>query len=357
MYLRQFKYLIAVVEEGHFGRAATRCNATQPSLSNGIKQLELELGVPIFLRGRGQRLHGLTAEGQRIIKWARLIISNCDAMRDEIDAMQGDLHGDLRIGAMPSMSPVLPLILQMARTSYPNVRVDVKFIGHEAMKIGLDNFSLDVAITYTDTEHLGRRNVLPLYTEYLSLLVPDTEQFAGMAQISWEQAAQLPLAMLRTSMHERRFVDEAFAAAGYKPIPKVESESILHLMFQVQFTELCTVIPSHFARTPGLHPGTKALDLVDPVRSREVGLFWAEAETMMPMAGVMVAIIERLEATQQLRRLLEDPASAMTTIVGPSAKRLTPRPSPNPKISRRAVKHVSGILETERHHVDKHRIA
>ena len=338
MYLRQFKYLIAVVEEGHFGRAAARCNATQPSLSTGIKQLELELGVPIFLRGRGQRLHGLTAEGQKITKWARLIISHCNAMRNEIDAMQGDLQGDLRIGAMPSMSPVLPSILKRVRSTFPNVRVDVAFIGHEAMKVGLDNFSLDVAIFYTDAEDLSRRNVLPLYHENLSLLVPDTEEFEGRNQISWADAGRLPLAMLRSATHERRFVDETFASVGLYPVPKVESESILHLMFQVQFSELCTIIPSHFTRMPGLHPGTRALKLVDPIRNREVGLFWAEAETIMPMASVMVSIIESLEASQELRRSLEDPnlnSTALTEPIKPPTKRPTPRSMPvRPRLKR-----------------------
>lgn len=305
MYFRQLKYLLAVVEEGHFGRAASKCNATQPSLSNGIKQLELELGVPLFLRGRGQRLHGLTAEGERVTRWARLIISHCDAMRDEVDAMQGNLHGHLRLGAMPSVSPILPFILKIVRSQYPNVMVDVKFIGYEAMKFGLDTFSLDVAITYMDSVNIGRRNILPIYTESLSLLVPDTDVFAGRTTISWAEAACLPLGMLRSSMHERHFVDEAFEAIDVKPVPKVESESILHLMFEVQFTDLCTIIPTHFTRMPGLHPGTKALKLIDPVRSREVGLFWAEAETTMPMAGVMVSIIENLNRSQELRHLLE----------------------------------------------------
>ena len=63
MFLKQLEYLIAVIEEDHFGRAASRCNVKQPSLSNGIKQLELELGVTLFKRGRGQRLYGVTEEG------------------------------------------------------------------------------------------------------------------------------------------------------------------------------------------------------------------------------------------------------------------------------------------------------
>ena len=214
MFLRQFKYLVAVVEEEHFGRAAAYCNVTQPSLSSGIKQLEIELGVPIFLRGRGQRFHGLTAEGEHVAKWARLILSHCDAMRDEIKAMQKDLHGSLRMGAMPSMSPILPLMLQKVREIHPGVRVDVHFIGNEAMKLGLDNFTLDCAMTYLEKADLGRRNFMPIYTERLSLLVPDTQEYDHMTEISWKEAAGLPLAMLRPSMHERRFVDAALKKAG-----------------------------------------------------------------------------------------------------------------------------------------------
>ena len=304
MFLRQFKYLVAVAEERHFGRAARRCNVTQPSLSSGIKQLELELGVPIFLRGRGQRFHGLTAEGDRVAKWARRIIADSDAMRDEIAEMRNNLQGNLRLGAMPSMSPVLPVVLKMVRERYPGVRVDVQFTGNEAMRLGLSNFSLDAAIYYLDDDDLGRQNTLPIYVEKLSLLVPDNEQFRGRTSITWREAAELPLAMLRPSMHERRFVDQVFARLGVQPEPRVESESILHLMFQVQYGELATIIPQHFARMPGLHPGTRALSLVEPVASQQVGLFWVEGDIITPMAGVMVAIIKGLNKSGELRARL-----------------------------------------------------
>jgi DNA-binding transcriptional LysR family regulator len=240
-------------------------------------------------------------------------------MRKEVAMMQNDLSGNLRIGAMPSMSPVLPFLIEKVREKYPGVRVDVQFVGNEAMKLGLNNFSLDVALTYLDKADLGRKNTLPIYTEQLSLLVPDREEFRGRAKISWREAAQLPLAMLRSSMHERRFVDQVFRSVGCSPVAKVESESILHLMFQVQFTELCTIIPSHFVHAPGLHRGTRALALVDPVVTQEVGLFWAEGEIVLPMANAFVSIVQKLSKSGDIRRRLE--GENETVYDGPGARR------------------------------------
>lgn len=319
MFIRQFRYLVAVAEERHFGRAAQRCNVTQPSLSSGIKQLELELGVPIFLRGRGQRFHGLTAEGERVAIWSRGVLAYCDGMRKEVAMMKNNLTGHLRLGAMPSMSPVLPFLLQIVREKYPGVRIDVQFIGNEAMKLGLNNFALDVALTYLDKADLGRKNTLPIYTEQLSLLVSDTPEFQKRKTITWKEAGQLPLAMLRPSMHERRFVDQVFASVGCTPVARVELELILHLMFQVQFTELCTIIPSHFVHAPGLHRGTRALPLVDPMVSQDVGLFWADGEIVLPMANAFVSIVQALNKSGELRKRLEGDRPAVYD--GPASKR------------------------------------
>jgi DNA-binding transcriptional LysR family regulator len=187
----------------------------------------------------------------------------------------------------------------------------VQFIGNEAMKLGLNNFALDVGLTYLDKADVGRKNTLQIYTEQLSLLVPDRPEFHKHKVITWREAAQHPLAMLRPSMHERRFVDRVFASVGCSPVARVESESILHLMFQVQFTDLCTIIPSHFAHGPGLHRGTRALPLVDPVVSQEVGLFWAEGEIVLPMANAFVSIVQKLNKSGELRKRLEGEHAAV----------------------------------------------
>lgn len=304
MFFRQFRYLVAVAEEGHFVRAAQKCNVTQPTLSSAIKMLETELGVPIFLRGRGQGFHGLTPEGHQVAKWARSVLAHCDAMRDEIALMQDNLRGRLRIGAMATMSPVVPVLLKPFRDRHPDVRVDVQFGGVEALKVGLSNFSLDVVMTYLDKNELGLKNVLPIYTEELGLLVPDTAKFRNLSKISWKDAAELPLALLQPVMHLRHVADKAFAAVGCTPNIHVESESILHLMFHVQYTELCTVVPTHFEKIPGLHRGTKLLKLVEPAVAHDVGLFWGEGEVMIPMANAFVKVVRELITSQELAEQL-----------------------------------------------------
>ena len=73
MIFKQFSYLIALAQERHFGRAAKRCNVAQPTISTAIRRLEDELGVPIVMRG--QQFIGFTAEGQRVLEWAKRIHS------------------------------------------------------------------------------------------------------------------------------------------------------------------------------------------------------------------------------------------------------------------------------------------
>ena len=105
-------------------------------------------------------------------------------------------------------------------------------------------------------------------------------------------------------MYERAIAEETFAQAGKKVIPKIESESILHLMFQTQFTELCTIIPSHYTRMPGLHSGTKALLLKDPIIRKGIGLFWLKTETVIPITKIAEEVGQSLAENNELQKFL-----------------------------------------------------
>ena len=78
---RHLEYLVALARERHFGRAASACGVTQPTLSAAIRELEAELDVLIV--ERGQRYRDLTAEGLRVLEWARRILADRDALRQE----------------------------------------------------------------------------------------------------------------------------------------------------------------------------------------------------------------------------------------------------------------------------------
>jgi DNA-binding transcriptional LysR family regulator len=285
MFLRQLEYLVALAQEQHFSRAARHCNVSQPSLSNAIKQLETEFGTPIVLRH--QRFQGFTAEGSRVVEWSKRILADRDAMLQELSVLKNTLSGRIRLGAMPTSSPVLPRIDACFLKRHPGVQVDVSFLGLDELRVKLINFELDVGITYIDQKQPRPLTSRPLYKEYLSLLVPDETGFPA-GTTTWSSAAGLPLCLLAPHMHERQIIDAAFASVGKAPTPLVESDSIVNLAFHTMLGGVVTVIPSHFELVIGAFPGTRIVKLIEPEVVREVGLIWVDGDPMLPMAKAML---------------------------------------------------------------------
>jgi DNA-binding transcriptional LysR family regulator len=304
MFLRQFHYLVSLEQEEHFGRAARRCNVSQPSLSSAIKQLEEELEIPIVLRH--QRFQGFTDEGRRVLEWAKRILADRDAMIEELAIMHRNLHGNLRIAAMPMSSPVVPVINHLFSQQHPAVQIDIRFVGIDQLKTGLANFEFDAGVTYLDHQPLGRLKSLPLYEGEMSLLVPDNGWLGDRTSVTWSEAAELPLCLLHSVTHERQIVDEAFASAGCKPRPRVEADSMINLAFHVMQGELATVIPAHFVTLIGAFAGTRQVRLVEPEISQRVGLIWAGGNPMLPMTKALVDILqEAVDSGDLARRLAE----------------------------------------------------
>ena len=175
MDIRQLQYLAALAREKHFTRAAAACNVSQPTLSGRIRQLEQELGVPIV--ERGQRFHGLTAEGERVLKWAQTILDDWQAMQQELQQIKGrkeSLTGKLVLGVVPS---ALPMVAQLTRRMMEkHAGVDFTVLSHSTEEIlrGLNDFSLDVGIAYLDNEPIDGLVASPLYMERYCLFVGET---------------------------------------------------------------------------------------------------------------------------------------------------------------------------------------
>ncbi len=284
MDIRQLQYLAALARERHFTRAALACNVTQPTLSGRIRQLELELEVPIV--ERGQRYRGLTPEGERVLKWAHVILKSWQSMQEELGHLkdhESGLSGRLVLGGIPSSLPMIPLLTKKIRSIHP--AIDFTILSHSSEEIlrGLADFSIDVGITYLDNEPIEGLLATPLYTERYCLFVPETHSLAQREQVTWQEASEEPLCLLTPNMQNRRIIDRAFETARCHPTPHLETNSVINLCSNVRLMGLASIMPQYVMEVLGNVSGINAIPLVDPKVEHSVGLVVTERDPLSPL--------------------------------------------------------------------------
>jgi DNA-binding transcriptional LysR family regulator len=294
MVLDKLQYLIALSREQHFGRAAETCGVTQPTLSAGIKQLEETLGV--LLVQRGSRFIGFTAEGERTLDWARRIVGDERAMREEINALRHGLTGQLRIAAIPTALAMVAQLTTPYRARHPDVRFTVLSRTSIEILTLMENLEIDAGITYLDNEPLGRVNAVPLYQERYQLLTAPDAPLGDRERVTWKEVAQVPLCLLTPDMQNRRIIDGLLRAAGGDVQPTLESDSMILLFAHVRTGRWASVMPARLAETLGLTATIRAIPIVEPEAVHTIGLVVPPREPLTPLNAALVAEAKRLAA-------------------------------------------------------------
>jgi DNA-binding transcriptional LysR family regulator len=295
--IQQLEYLIALARERHFGRAAESCGVTQPTLSAGIKQLEEMLGV--LLVQRGSRFIGLTPEGERTLDWARRIVGDSRAMRQEITALQHGLTGRLRIAAIPTTLAMVAAITTPYRAKHPDVRFTILSQTSIQILMLLENLEIDAGITYLDNEPLGRVNTVPLYQERYQLLTAPDAPLGDRDSVTWAEVAQVPLCLLTPDMQNRRIIEGLLRKAGGDPQPTLESNSVIVLFAHIRTGRWASVMPAKLAETLGLTDTIRAIPIMEPEAVHSIGLVVPMREPMTPQTAALVAEARRVAATME----------------------------------------------------------
>jgi len=295
--IQQLEYLIALARERHFGRAAEASGVTQPTLSAGIKQLEEMLGV--LLVQRGSRFIGLTPEGERTLDWARRIVGDSRAMRQEITALQHGLTGRLRIAAIPTALAMVAAITTPYRARHPDVRFTILSQNSIQVLTLLENLEIDAGITYLDNEPLGRVNTVPLYQERYQLLTAPDAPLGDRDSVTWAEVAQVPLCLLTPDMQNRRIIEGLLRDAGGDPQPTLESNSVIVLFAHIRTGRWASVMPAKLAETLGLTDTIRAIPIVEPEAVHTIGLVVPVREPMTPQTAALVAEARRVAAVMQ----------------------------------------------------------
>jgi DNA-binding transcriptional LysR family regulator len=282
MIIRQLIYLDALAREKHFRRAAEACHVSQPTLSAAIVQLEEELGVMIVERGR--RFQGLTKEGEVVLAHSRRILAEADLMKASIAELREGLSGRIRLGAIPTALPMIAHITAPFSARYPAVSLTVLSLTSQEIQQGIDDFELDVGLTYLDNEPLDRVISKPIYQESYVLLTREDGPFGARDTITWAEAAELKLCLLTGDMQNRRIIDGIFRSVGASPRPVIETNSIFNLVSHAGIEGIASIVSLQLLEFLGVPLGTRALQLVAPEAQRTIGLIVADRQPLAPLA-------------------------------------------------------------------------
>ena len=211
MNLQDLRYLVALAEHRHFGRAAEACHISQPTLSSQIRKLEEELGV-ILLERTNKRVD-LTPVGSQILTHAQEALAQAAQMESVARAARDPLVGPLKLGVIPTLAPYLmPIILKPLRQAYPGLVIELWEDQTRALIDGLRNHRLDAALLATAPD-APEVTEIALFDEPLLAALPLTHKLA-QARVVTEKALARELLVLAEG---HCLSNQALAACGAKP--------------------------------------------------------------------------------------------------------------------------------------------
>jgi DNA-binding transcriptional LysR family regulator len=295
----KLEFLIALARERNFSRAADSCGVTQPTLSAGIKQLEEALGV--LLVNRSSRFYGLTAEGERVLEWARRIVSDARAMRQDVHASKTALAGHLTIAAVPTALPMVAELTTPFQAKYPDVRFTILSRASRDILAMLDDFQIDAALTYIENEPLGEVHTVLICRERYRLLTSAGCQLADRAEVTWAEVGRIRLCLLTPDMQNRRIIDRLLAKSGPPPAPLLESDSMLALFSHVRTGRYACIMPEKFASLLGVQEPLRSIPVIEPLETQAIGLVSPRREPLPPLTHALIAEAERLSKARRLQ--------------------------------------------------------
>jgi LysR family hydrogen peroxide-inducible transcriptional activator len=298
--LTELKYLIAVAEERHFGRAAERSHVSQPSLSAAIKNIEDELGVRVFERGK--RGVAVTDVGTEIVAQARRALEEAARIKTVAKRGKNQLRGVLRLGVIHTIAPyLLPQLVAALRKLAPEMPLDIE----ENMTANLDRLlkagEIDVAILALPYEAPGIA-VEPLYDEEFQVVVPARHALAARRAVPVEELDGGELLLLPVGHCLRDQVLGACTEFSRPPPPGRLGNSLETLRSMVASGLGVTVLPATALVDRYRSPLVKAVRFTEPRPLRRIALAWRRAFARPAAVRKIVEAIRGLDLPVDLLR-------------------------------------------------------
>lgn len=293
--LKDLRYLVAVADTRHFGRAAGKCFVSQPTLSAQLKKLEQYLGVQLIERAP-QNIK-LTEAGEQIVARARRILEDSDAVVTLARAHRDPLAGVLRIALLPTIGPyLLPRVSQLVRKALP--RLELRLYEYQTAqmleKLQLGEIDLGVLALPVDTEGLESRE---LYSEPFIVALPDHHRLTKRETVRIEDLQGESLLLLEDGHCLRDQALEVCSRIGPNEKQDFRATSLETLRQMVATGAGVTLLPELATRGAYGHAkGVAIRPFARPAPVRHVGAVWRKSSA-------------RLQAIQAVCKVISEHAS------------------------------------------------
>ncbi len=274
MTLTEFRYIVALARERHFGRAAEKCNVSQPTLSIAVKKLEDELGIALFERSQGDVR--VTPIGTQVVAQAERALAEAARVSEVAAAGKDPLAGPLRLGVIYTIGPwLLPVLVPKLKTLAPQMPLYIVEGYTENLLERLKACELDVLVLALPVEEPGLV-AQPVYDEAFRTLVPAAHPWAKLKSLKPQQLLDEPLLMLGAGNCFRDQVLDLCTRASHGESPQVlEGSSLETIRHMVSSGVGVTVMPaSSVDGIPAGDPLLRVKHFTEPSPTRRVGLVW-----------------------------------------------------------------------------------
>lgn len=306
MNLRDLKYLVALAEHKHFGRAAAACFISQPTLSTQIKKLEEELGVPLV--ERAPRKVMLTPAGREAAARAHGIVAEVEQMKEAARRSRDPEAGSVRLGIFPTLGPyLLPHVVPAIRARFPHMELLLVEEKSDTLLAQLRGGQLDAALLAlpVNDEQLHAQF---LFEEPFVLAVPENHPLAAHDRLSLPELAQQRLLLLQDGHCLRDHALDVCHLAGAME-SEFQATSLETLRQMVAANVGITLLPILAVKPPVARSENIHLLGFDGKNapSRRIAMVWRRSSAMNDFLQQFAQLFQRLP-----RELLTMPAAPVS---------------------------------------------
>ncbi|HSR65777.1 MAG TPA: LysR substrate-binding domain-containing protein [Xanthomonadaceae bacterium] len=319
MNLRDLRYLVALADHKHFGRAAAASFVSQPTLSTQIRKLEDELGVALV--ERAPRRVMLTPVGREIAERARRVLAEVGQMTEIARRSQDPEAGTVRLGLFPTLAPyLLPHVLPRIRARFPRLELLLVEEKTDQILARLGDGRLDAGLLALPL-HDEQLHVEPLFEEPFVLAVPETHPFARRDKpLDLRDLDDQHLLLLEEGHCLRDQALDVCRAAGASERDGFRATSLETLRQMVAAGVGITLLPTLAVQPPvPPSPDVRLLPFKGRPPSREIAMAWRRSSAM---GGFLMQLAQEFRA---LPRELLRPAGLPSKTAGGTAAAAAPK--------------------------------